>query len=261
MIRSFTGLLGLALMAAAGCGNQGTPGGPGATDPKAKKPLYGQADDTFNLNVPKSSSLKQGDTQTVVIGINRGTNFDEDVAVKFGELPKGVTLEPTNGVIKHGDTDLKIAFHAEAEAPLGDFKIMVTGHPTKGADATNELSITVAKNDATVKKVADAAQESFTLSVPVLTTTLKQGGKQAIAIGIRSDKTFDQNVSLTFSDVPKGVTFEPVRPVIKHGDGETTVTLHGADDAAVGNFAIHITGSPTKGVDATREMKLTVTKK
>jgi hypothetical protein len=97
--------------------------------------------------------------------------------------------------------------------------------------------------------------------VPVLTTTLQQGGTQAIAIGIQRDKAFDQDVTLKFNDVPKGVTFEPAHPVIKRGDTETKFTLRGADDASLGNFAIHVTGSPTKGADASREMKLTVTKK
>jgi hypothetical protein len=31
------------------------------------------------------------------------------------------------------------------DASLGDFTIKVTGHPTKGADATNEFKITVAE--------------------------------------------------------------------------------------------------------------------
>jgi hypothetical protein len=261
MMRSFTGLLGMALIAVVGCSNQGTPGGPGATDAKAKSPFYGQANDTFTLSVPHLSSLKQGDAQTAVIGIKRGKNFDEDVTVTFGDLPKGVTLEPASPVIKHGDAEAKITLTAEDEAALGDFKIKVTGHPTKGGDATNELLLTVAKKDAAVKKDTVAAKETFTLSVPALTTTLQQGGAQAIAIGIQRDKNFDQDVTLKFTDVPKGVTFEPARPVIKHGDTETKFTLRGADDTALGNFAIHVTGSPTKGADASREMKLTVTKK
>jgi hypothetical protein len=121
--------------------------------------------------------------------------------------------------------------------------------------------MTVAMKDAAVKKDTVASEETFTLSVPVVTTTLKQSGTQAIAIGIRRDTNFDQDVTLKFTDVPKGVTFEPTRPVIKHGDTETKFTLRCADDAALGNFAIQVTGFPTKGADASREMKLTVTKK
>ena len=34
---------------------------------------------------------------------------------------------------------------AADEAALGDFTIKVTGHPTKGADASNEFKITVDK--------------------------------------------------------------------------------------------------------------------
>ena len=261
MMRSWTGLLGMALIAVVGCSNQGTPGGPGATDAKAKTPLYGQANDTFHLSLPQLASLKQGDAQAAVIGIKRGKNFDEDVTVTFGDLPKGVTLEPASAVIKHGATEAKITLTAEEGAALGDFKIKVTGHPTKGGDSTNELQLTVAKKDAAVKKDTVAAKETFTLSVPEQTTTLRQGGTQAIAIGIQRDKNFDQDVALKFTDVPKGVTFEPVRPVIKRGETETKFTLRSDDDTALGNFAINVTGSPTKGAVASREMKLTVTKK
>jgi hypothetical protein len=34
---------------------------------------------------------------------------------------------------------------AADDASLGDFAVKVTGHPTHGADASNELKITVAK--------------------------------------------------------------------------------------------------------------------
>jgi hypothetical protein len=45
----------------------------------------------------------------------------------------------------HGDTEAKVTLKATADASLGDFTVKVTGHPTKGRDATNELKITVAK--------------------------------------------------------------------------------------------------------------------
>ena len=242
----FTGLAVMTLAALIGC-NQGTPGGPGTTE---KKPVYGRADDTFNLSVPVlSSSLQQGEQTETTVGIKRAKNFDQDVALKFADVPKGVTVEPAGPVIKHGDTDAKITFKAEDEAPLGDFKVKVTGHPTKGGDAQIEFKLTI------------AAKDSFTLSTPRLSTSLKQGETQTVSIGIKRDKSFDQDVALTFGDMPTGVTLRPLSPVIKHGDAKAQVTLTAADDAALGNFAIKVTGHPAKGADASNELKLTVAKK
>ena len=141
----FAGLLLVVFVAFTGC-NLGTRGGPGATNPNASKPLYGQSDDTFNLSVPSlSTALKQGETKAASIGIKRGTNFDEKVTLKFASMPKGVTLDPASPVINRGETEAKVAFTAADDASLGDFTIQVTGHPTKGVDASNELMITVAK--------------------------------------------------------------------------------------------------------------------
>jgi uncharacterized membrane protein len=145
MKTQIAGLLVAALVAFTGC-NKGTPGGPGATDPNAKKPVVGQANNTFTLSVPTlSTTLKQGETKTIAISINRGKNFDEDVTVKFADVPKGLTIEPASPTIQHGDTEAKLTLKAADNAALGDFTIKVTGHPTKGGDASNELKLTVDK--------------------------------------------------------------------------------------------------------------------
>ena len=241
----FAGFAVLTLAALIGC-NQGTPGGPGAAD---KKPAYGQADDTFNLSVPAiSSSLKQGEQTEATVGIKRAKNFGEDVSLKFADVPEGVTIDPASPVIKHGDTDAKFAFKAGDEAPLGDFKVKVTGHPTKGGDAQVEFKLTI------------AAKDTFTLSMPLLSTPLKQGETKTVQIGIKRDKSFDQDVALKFGEMPKGVTLEPAAPVIKHGDAETEFTLTGADDASLGDFAIKVTGHPANGLDAANQFKLTISK-
>ena len=145
-------LVALALVAASGC-TQGTPGGPGATNTPsqpttvtAQKPVLGQAEETFNLSVPSlSTNLKQGETKTASISLTRGKNFDEDVTLKFDDMPKGVTIDPASPVIKHGDKEAKITFQAADDAALGDFTVKVTGHPTKGADAKTEFKLTVAE--------------------------------------------------------------------------------------------------------------------
>jgi uncharacterized membrane protein len=142
----------LALLAIAGC-SQGTPGGGGTstsgntpTSLRTEKPIVGQAEDTFQLSMPTlATKVRQGESKEATIGISRGKNFDDDVALKFVDMPKGVTMEPSAPVIKHGDKDVKVTFHAADDAALGDFKLKVTGHPTKGADATNEFKLTVAE--------------------------------------------------------------------------------------------------------------------
>ena len=92
-----------------------------------------------------STTVHQGEAKEVSIGIERGKNFQEDVTLKFADGPKGVTLASADPVIMHGSSEAKVTFKATADAALGDFTVKVTGHPTKGGDATNEFKITVAK--------------------------------------------------------------------------------------------------------------------
>ena len=151
-------------------------------------------------------------------------------------------------MIKHGDTDAKITLHASEDAAVGDFKVKVIGHPTKGGDAKVDFKLTVAPKD------------NFTLSLPRLTTSLKQGESRTVSIGIKRDKTFEQDVTLEFGEMPTGVTLEPNAPVIKNGDSEANMTLAAADDAALGNFAIKLIGHPVAGADTSYEFIFVVVK-
>jgi uncharacterized membrane protein len=184
MLRICQSISGVSLVLALACGcNQGEPGGKGAvpsstttttttptttpsgtttstttpagtttnttrdTTTTTAKPVIGEAEETFTLNVPTlSTSIVQGETKAVTIGINRGTNFDDDVMLKLGELPQGVTVTPANPTLKAGEEEVKLSVTAAADAALGDFTIKLTGTPAKGGkDATNELNLTVEK--------------------------------------------------------------------------------------------------------------------
>jgi hypothetical protein len=237
------------LVVVSGC-SQGKPGGPGTAAKADTKPTFGQTENTFNLSVPiMSSSVQQGDKADVSVGIKRAKNFDEDVSLTFTDVPQGVTIEPASPVIKHGDTEAKFAIHASDATGVGEFKIKVTGHPSKGGDAEVEFKLTV------------AAMDSFTLSPPRFSTSLKQGETKTVSIGINRAKKFDQEVALDFGEMPTGVTHEPASPVIKKGDTEAEITFTSADDAALGNFDIKMTGHPTEGKDASNDFKLSVVKR
>jgi len=141
---------GAALIVLAGC-NSGTPGGPGAnktTDntTTSNKPIVGHAEDTFTLDMPNlSTKLKQGEAKTVSIGIKRGKNFDQDVKLTFDKVPEGVTIEPADPMIPHGDKEIKVTVKASDTAAVGDFTVKALGHPNTGPDATNEFKITIDK--------------------------------------------------------------------------------------------------------------------
>jgi hypothetical protein len=144
-----------ALVGLLGCTGGGTPGGPGVD--KAKKQekdsqlkkaedKLRQPEETFSLSVPiLAVKVKQGEAKEVTIGIKRGKNFDEDVALKLEGVPTGVTAEPAAPSIKKSEKEAKINLKAADDAAVGDFTVKVIGHPTKGGDATNEFKVTVAK--------------------------------------------------------------------------------------------------------------------
>lgn len=167
----FVGLLVLTPFAAIGCGesdppesNVAAPTSPnGASTSEneaskpvktvAKKPIQGEADNTFSLSVPfESIALTQGEEKSLLIGINRGEDFREQVAVEVSELPTGVTLETADPVIKPGSTDVTLKLKAAADASLGDFTFTVTGNTaSSGADFSKEVKLTVSKIEAEEK--------------------------------------------------------------------------------------------------------------
>jgi len=108
--------------------------------------------------------------------------------------------------------------------------------------------------------IAGDPENSFRLDAPNLTTTIKQGEKKVVTIGIARSKNFDQDVTLMFEGVPTGVTIDPAEPMIKHGEKEVKLNISAAADAAVNDFTIKITGHPATGPDATNKFNLTVSK-
>jgi hypothetical protein len=138
---SVVGLTGLI-----GCGQSGTSGGPGATQQTTNKPIIGESDNAFRLSTPSlSTSVKQGERKDVTIGISRGNNFDQDVNLKFSDLPQGVTIDPASPMLKHDAKDVQVVIAAAPDAAVGDFTIHVDGHPATGPDATSDLKLSVAK--------------------------------------------------------------------------------------------------------------------
>jgi uncharacterized membrane protein len=105
------------------------------------------AKDSFTVSVPSVPTLKQGESETIAIGITRDDRFDQDVTLEFGGMPSGVSIEPNSPVIKQGETSSQVTLTAAEDASLGDFTIKVTGHPGQGAVASKDLKISVAASE------------------------------------------------------------------------------------------------------------------
>lgn len=102
---------------------------------------------------------------------------------------------------------------------------------------------------------------TYSLTMPLLETSLKQSEDKVVAIGIRRGKNFDEDVTVKFEGAPTGVTVDPATATIKHGENETKVNIKAAPDAAVGEFTIKVTGHADKGSDASNDLKINVKKK
>jgi hypothetical protein len=115
----------------------------------AKVPIPDQPIQTFSLSVPfENVTLVQGGQAAVKIGINRGENFGEEVAVKVTGLPAGVTLEKEGQVITKGNIDTTLNLKAASDASIGDFTVKVIGHTSSSsADFSEEIKITVTQRE------------------------------------------------------------------------------------------------------------------
>ena len=157
-------IVGGAALALYGCNQDSTPGGPGTALPESEKPMVGRTDNTFTLDVPMmAAKLEQGAMDTLTIGIKRGTNFAQDVALNFSDVPQGIHIQPDTPMIARTEEEAKFTVHADADAPLGDFKVKVSGVPETGAPANAELSLTITKPE--VKEQATVNTESTTVEI------------------------------------------------------------------------------------------------
>jgi len=81
---------------------------------------------------PKDTAIKAGDTATVTVKITRD-KFDDDVVIKFEDLPKGVTVEDgAKHTISKGASEMTYTLKAEKDAPGKEGQV-VKVHASFGA--------------------------------------------------------------------------------------------------------------------------------
>lgn len=133
---TWIGLLVIGAATLVGCSERSPAGGPGAKKgPDGVRVI--ESDNTFTLSVPRGETdIKQGQAQTVRIGINRGKSFDQDVKLDFQGAPNGVSVTPAASVATPDMKEVTLKIEAAADAALGEFKITVTATPAREGEST-----------------------------------------------------------------------------------------------------------------------------
>ena len=98
----------------------------------------------FKIAVPTLDvKLKQGETQSVTVSLERGDYFKQDVKLQI-EASKGISVEPTSVVIKASDTpDVQLRIAAAQDAALGEYSVSVKGTPKTGESTSTKFTVKV----------------------------------------------------------------------------------------------------------------------
>ncbi|HBG28427.1 MAG: hypothetical protein A2Y10_10990 [Planctomycetes bacterium GWF2_41_51] len=100
----------------------------------------------FKIAVPTfGTKIKQGETQSVIISLDRGESFKQDVTLEIKLAKgKGITFEPAKVLVKVSDkSDVQLMITAPENTSIGEYIVSVTGTPTVGEATTTEFKVNV----------------------------------------------------------------------------------------------------------------------
>lgn len=163
---------------------------------------------------------------TVKVLVDRDKGFDEAVTLvvtpdaKKGGLPATVTaaVKP----IAKGKNEAVITFTATDKAPIGDFTAVLTGTIKQGKTTVVQ----------TVPGVTLRLQAPMTLALAPAAEKFAAGSELKAKVTVQRNPALKGEVTLTFQNLPKGVTIAAAK--IPADKNETEVTLVAAADAAKG---------------------------
>jgi uncharacterized membrane protein len=111
--------------------------------PKGGSTLKGAG---FKIAVPTfDTKIKQGEIQSVIISLERGESFKQDVTLEI-KLSKGegITFDPAKVLVKASDKpDVQLTITVPKDAALGAYSVSVTGTPTTGEPTSVEFNVKV----------------------------------------------------------------------------------------------------------------------
>lgn len=101
-----------------------------------------QQDREFTISVPTYNTVKQGESATINISLNRGSYFKRDVQLDI--TSDGLSVTPSGILIKASEKpEAQLQVAAARDAALGEYRIYVKGTPTTGKTTSTEFTVKV----------------------------------------------------------------------------------------------------------------------
>lgn len=133
---------------------------------------------------------------------------------------------------------------AVAACPTGCTKTTEEGGPGAVQNQTNTGNGDNENEDQTNE------DQTFTLSLPRLKTSIEQGGEETVKIDVNMGDEFQQEVTISV-EPPQGLTVAPKTARVTSETEEVSVVVKADADAAVGKKMISVVGKPAEGKSVT----------
>ena len=103
-------------------------------------------DDSFKLSggtLP--NAIKQGDTESVKVSVDRSKNFHKSIRLE-AKSPDKIHATIDRNLVKDGESsDVNVKIHPADDAAPGDYKVMVNATTDNGSPTSLELTVKVMK--------------------------------------------------------------------------------------------------------------------
>jgi len=203
--------------------------------------VNGAPDFTMSAS-PASQTIAQGTSNTYSVTLARGAGFTASVDFSVSGLPAGAT--PTFSPTSTTGSTATLTVAVDPTAAIGTYPLTITG---TGGGITRTTPVTL---------IVNAAPDFAMSASPTSQTIAKGGSTNSYGVTLTRGSGFTASVAFSVSGLPAGVTptFSPASTT----GSTTTLTVAATSSAAVGTYALTITGTGG-GVTRTASVTLIIT--
>ena len=100
--------------------------------------------------------------------------------------------------------------------------------------------------------------EGFKINTPTFDTSIKQGETQNVTISLKRGEFFKRDVRLDIRP-SEGISVEPTNALVRGSDNpEVQLQIAAATDANLGEYLVHIKGTPETGEATSTDFKVKI---